>query len=107
MGRKGKLVKRYSWRVLYDPLPVGGFNEGILFSTEDVIHMLRLCTFTLGTVVKHRTWGKFKVVEGSYLGSPYQLRNSKYMAMVSTGQKLKLVEFDKQSSRRYGWEVTA
>ena len=97
MGKKGKLVKRYSWRVLHDPLPVGGFDEGTLFPTEDVIHMLRLCTFTLGTVVKHRTWGKFKVIEGVRLGGFYRLMNSKYMGVVVSGQKLRLVEFEKQT----------
>ena len=105
MGKKGKLVSRYSWRVLYDPLPIGGFDEGTLFPVEDVCNMLRLCTFTLGTVLKHRQWGKFKVVEGSYLGSAYQLRNSKYMGIVNSGQKLKLVEFEKQT--RNVVEVTA
>ncbi len=98
--KKGK--HNYSWRVLYDPLGLGSFAEGTLLPMEEVIHMLRYATFTLGTVLKHRLWGKFLVIEGARPGEFYRLQNSKYMGIVVSGQKLKLVELDKQT-RNVTW----
>ena len=102
--KKGK--HNYSWKVLHDPLGVGSFDKGTLLPTEEVIHMLRYGTFTLGTVLKHRLWGKFKVIEGAREDGFYRLRNSKYMGVVVSGQKLKLVELEKQT-RNVVQEVTA
>ena len=101
---KGK--HNYSWKVLYDPLGVGSFDKGTLLPMEEVIHMLRYATFTLGTVLKHRSWGKFVVIAGKRPGEFYRLQNSKYMGIVVSGQKLKLVELDKQT-RNVVVEVTA
>ena len=105
MGKKGKNVERYTWRVLHDPLPLGGFDAGTRFPAEDVCNMLRLCTFTLGTILHHHTYGKFKVIEATHYGGCYRMVNSRYLAVVNTGQKLKLMEFDKQT--RNVVEVTA
>ena len=106
MGKKGKNVERYTWRVLHDPLPVGGFDTGTRFPSEDICHMLRFHSLTLGTILHHRDYGRFKVVEGTRPGEFYKLLNSRYMGVVSTGQKLKLLEMDKQT-RNVVQEVTA
>ena len=87
-----KYVNRYSWKVLYDPLEIGGFEKGTLFPTQDIIHMLRFHSLSLGTILAHRSCGKFEVVEEVGRNESYSLSNSKYIGFVASGQKLKLVE---------------
>ena len=84
----------YSWKVVHDPLGVGGFGKDTRFSEEDVVHMLRFHTFTMGTILFHRQYGKFEVTSPSRIDSPCRLVNRKYLVMVSTGQKLTMLERD-------------
>ncbi len=86
----------YSWIVVSDPLEVGGFSVDTKFSEEDVVHMLKFKTFTLGTVLRHRTYGKFQVILGGRAELAYKMINSKYYARVGNGQKLKLFVREKQ-----------
>ena len=87
-----KYVTRYSWEILYDPLEIGGFNKGTLFATVDIIHMLRFHSLSLGTILGHRSYGEFEVVEEIGRGESYSLSNSRYFGIVEPGQKLKLVK---------------
>ena len=84
----------YSWIVVSDPMPEGGFSPGVKFSEEEVVHMLRQKTFTMGTVLRHRTYGKFTVIPPN-LNHSYRLRNSKYYGTVY-GYKFRLIERDQQ-----------
>ena len=86
----------YSWIVVSDPLEVGGFLPDTRFSEEDVVHMLRFKTFTLGTVLRHRIYGKFQVILGGRQELAYKMINSKYYARVGNGQKLVLHERERQ-----------
>ena len=87
-----KYVNRYSWKILWDPLEIGGFEKGTLFPTQDIIHMLRFHSLELGTVLGHKTYGRFTVVEEVGRNESYSLSNSRYYGIVDGGQKLKLVE---------------
>ena len=87
-----KYVNCYSWKVLYDPLEIGGFEKGTLFPTQDIIHMLRFHSLLLGTILLHHSYGKFTVVEEMGRNESYGLSNSRYCGIVVPGQKLKLVE---------------
>ena len=86
----------YSWIVVSDPLEVGGFSVDTRFSEEDVVHMLRFKTFTLGTVLRHRTYGRFTVINSTRHDEAYRMRNSKYYARVGNGQKILLHERERQ-----------
>ena len=90
-----KYVCRYSWKILYDPLEIGGFEKGTRFATEDIIHMLRFHSLSLGTILGHHSYGRFTVVEEIGRGEYYSLSNTKYFGVVNSGQKLKLVERSK------------
>ena len=83
---------RRIWKVLYDPLEIGGFEKGTRFPTQDIIHMLRFHSFSLGTILRHHTYGRFKVVGEIGRSEFYSLSNTKYIGIVESGQKLKLVE---------------
>jgi hypothetical protein len=70
-----KLAKNCSWKVIKDPLDVGGFDPGTRFSTDEVLHMLRYHSFTLETVLFNKQGGMFKVKRGVGKKAPFVLIN--------------------------------
>jgi hypothetical protein len=99
-GKMSGINGSNSWIIVNDPLEQGGFHPDAKFSEEDVVNMLRFRTFTLGTILRHRIFGKFKVMLGERRGSAYRLVNSRYIARAGNGQKLKLQERPKRVRAR-------
>ena len=96
-----KYINRYSWKILYDPLEIGGFDKGTRFPTQDIIHMLRFHSLSLGTILYHHSLGRFVVIEPVGRHDSYCLSNSKYIGIITGGQKLKIERcklFDNNSS---------
>ena len=81
------LSKNCTWRVISDPLDVGGFEAGTKFSADDVVYMLRSRSFTIGTVLLHGEKGRFIIERGVEGSGPLQLVNPQKV-LVAYGQKL-------------------
>ena len=77
-----RLAHICAWKVISDPLEVGAFEADTRFSTQEVVFMLKYHTFTLGSVMQHRDYGKFTVKDVMGNRLPYLLKNGKYVATV-------------------------
>ena len=82
-----KLSANCTWRVISDPLQVGGFEPGTRFSNDEIIHMLRYRSFTVGTVLLHGQKGRFIVECGAKRYDFYRLVNSQRV-LLAQGQRL-------------------
>lgn len=71
-----------------DPLKVGGFQPGTKFSDLDLAYMLINHAFEMGTALKHRQFGTFKVIPGVKTSKPYRMENTKWMVKVTSGPRL-------------------
>lgn len=83
------------WEIVSDPLPIGGFKVDTRFNEEELVYMLRLGTFTMGTILRHCRYGMFQVLPPNEVHQTCWMRNSRYIASVY-GCKLVLIERDKQ-----------
>ena len=81
------LSKNCTWRVISDPLDVGGFEPNTKFSADEVVYMLRSRSFTIGTVLLHGKKGRFVIERGVDGSAPLQLVNAQKV-LVAYGQKL-------------------
>jgi hypothetical protein len=83
------------WKIIYDPLSIGGFHKGAKFSEIEVLLMLLNKSFTLGTVLRHRQYGDFTVIESKDNNLPYKLIGKKYAGIViQSGQKLNIIKIN-------------
>lgn len=91
MGARWKNDIRCQWVIISDPLGIGGFEKGIKLATQEVCHMLRFHSFTIGTTIQHRTHGRFKI-EKEMDNRPLRMRNPNCVAVVTSAQRLKFME---------------
>lgn len=82
-----KIYANCPWRVITDPLPLGGFEPGTRFSNDEIIHMLRYRSFTIGTVLLHGQKGRFVVERGANQYDSLRLVNSQKV-LLAQGQRL-------------------
>ena len=82
-----RIPKNCTWRVISDPLLVGGFEPDTRFSKDEVIHMLNYQAFTIGTVLLHGEKGRFVVKHGVKRCDPLQLVNAQKV-LIACGQRL-------------------
>ena len=82
----------YTWKILKDPLEPGGFCPGTRFSDLDLAYMLINHAFEIGTVLHHRQFGKFTVIENNLRSRAHKMQSTKYLIKVTSGPRLTLAE---------------